>query len=347
MNDWTEPGAFEVAPGVHRVPLPLPNDGLAAVNVYVLDGGAEGGCVLIDSGWSLPQARAELEAALDSIGYGFGDVRRFLTTHYHRDHYTLGVELRRTFGTRIAIGSGEAENIEASGIPDPSRALAFLRRWGAAELAETWGKVYDAAARSVDAAKYEAPDEWIADDGLLDGGKRTLKAIRTPGHTSGHLVFLDEAANVMFTGDHVLPHITPSIGFENARTLDPLGAYLNSLHLMLRHADALMLPAHGAAGGSVHARVRDLIAHHDRRLAETLAAVQAGAGTPYEAAQRIGWTSRNRAFESMDLFNQILATSETYAHLRVLADRGEIRGGLTDAELFVYEPVDPAVTPES
>ena len=31
---WERPGAFEVAPGVHRIPLPLPGDALKAVNVY-------------------------------------------------------------------------------------------------------------------------------------------------------------------------------------------------------------------------------------------------------------------------------------------------------------------------
>ena len=35
---WTEPGAWPVATGVHRIPLPLPMDGLRAVNVYVLEG---------------------------------------------------------------------------------------------------------------------------------------------------------------------------------------------------------------------------------------------------------------------------------------------------------------------
>ena len=34
---WTEAGAFEVAPGVYRVPLPLPMDALRAVNVYVIE----------------------------------------------------------------------------------------------------------------------------------------------------------------------------------------------------------------------------------------------------------------------------------------------------------------------
>ena len=34
---WTEPGASRWRPGVHRIPLPLPMDGLRAVNVYVLE----------------------------------------------------------------------------------------------------------------------------------------------------------------------------------------------------------------------------------------------------------------------------------------------------------------------
>ena len=37
-DDWTTPGVYEVVPGVHRIPLPLPSDGLRAVNVYVVVG---------------------------------------------------------------------------------------------------------------------------------------------------------------------------------------------------------------------------------------------------------------------------------------------------------------------
>ena len=33
MGDWTEPGAYEVADGVFRIPLAMPGDGLEAVNV--------------------------------------------------------------------------------------------------------------------------------------------------------------------------------------------------------------------------------------------------------------------------------------------------------------------------
>ena len=45
-------------------------------------------------------------------------------------------------------------------------------------------------------------------------GARVLEAVATPGHTKGHLVFHDLDAGLLFSGDHVLPTISPSIGFE-------------------------------------------------------------------------------------------------------------------------------------
>ena len=59
---WTEPGAWTVAPGVHRIPLPLPMDGLRAVNVYVLE--TDDGLTLIDGGWAIDVSRTQLEQSL-------------------------------------------------------------------------------------------------------------------------------------------------------------------------------------------------------------------------------------------------------------------------------------------
>ena len=47
---WTAEGAWEVAPGIHRIPLPLPMDGLKAINVYVVE--AADGLILVDGGWA-------------------------------------------------------------------------------------------------------------------------------------------------------------------------------------------------------------------------------------------------------------------------------------------------------
>ncbi len=339
-SGWTEPGAFEVAPGVHRIPLPLPNDGLRAVNVYVLPAGPEpsDGCVLIDSGWALAEGRAQLEASLGELGYGLEDVKRFLVTHMHRDHYTLGIELQRLFGAKVAVGLGEQPNLDLILGANDAALLTLLPAWGSPDLAAVWAETIQPEERLMAQKSYAPPDEWITDGQLLDAGKRTLTAIETPGHTRGHLVYLDADADVMFTGDHVLPHITPSIGLEPARQNSPLTAYLSSLRLLLTHPDALMLPAHGTPGGSVHTRVHELLHHHDVRLAHTLDAIEAGAGSPAEAARAIGWTRRDTPFADLNTYNQILAVGETWAHLAVLAERGQVVESVDGEGRVTYDP---------
>ncbi|MGH3491693.1 MAG: MBL fold metallo-hydrolase [Sciscionella sp.] len=319
--EWTESGVFPVAPGVHRIPLPLPNDALRAVNVYAIADGD--GLVLIDSGWALQEARSALERAIGTLGFDFSGVRRFLITHMHRDHYTLAVQLRDTFGTRIALGAGEQPSMKLVHSGLAHRRHAELERWGAEALLD---KVERArAAEDTDERNdYSGPDEWIT--GVTDIGlrSRTLQAVPTPGHTQGHLVFADREGGLLFAGDHVLPHITPSIGFEPARARLALGDYLDSLRLMRSYPDARLLPAHGAPGGNVHPRVDELLRHHEQRLAQTAQAVHDGAGTAFEVAGMLGWTRRGRRFVELDLFNQLLATGETAAHLDLLVARGEL-----------------------
>ncbi|WP_158845670.1 MBL fold metallo-hydrolase [Saccharothrix deserti] len=318
MSDWAEPGAHPVAPGVHRVPLPLPGDGLRAVNVYLLD--TADGIVMVDGGWALPAARLRLERAMASIRHDLGEIRRILVTHVHRDHYTQAVELRRLFGARVALGAGERHGLEMlnrirSNIPVSS--LDALRRNGADDLAERVARTLD----DFDATIWGAPDEWLS-AGELAVGDRTLRVIPTPGHTEGHVVFLDESERLLFAGDHVLPHITPSIGFELGEPGSPLADYLRSLRLMTTFADARLLPAHGPVADSTHARVADLLAHHDTRLAEAAEALGEQVLDAHAVARRLTWTRRRIGFADLDDFNRMLAVNETAAHLRVLVGTG-------------------------
>jgi glyoxylase-like metal-dependent hydrolase (beta-lactamase superfamily II) len=321
---WERPGAYEVAPGVHRIPLPLPGDNLKAVNVYAIADGDR--VVLIDAGWALAEAEELLGRALGSIGYALGDVREFLVTHHHRDHYTNAVALRRRFGGRIALGAGEQACLEAihtvTGNPDVAR----LHEAGALELSRRMAEWRG----DIDLENWEAPDRWLADGVDVPLETRTLRVIATPGHTRGHVVFSDSAAGALFAGDHVLPHITPSIGVELNRPRSPLRAYLGSLELVRALPDARLFPAHGPVADSVHARIDELLAHHERRLDETARAVEAGHATAFEVARALAWTRRGRRFGELDVFNQILAVHETMAHLRVLVERGWLAESVAD-----------------
>lgn len=341
-QDWTEPGVYPVAPGVHRVPLPLPTDRLKAVNVYVIV--EDGGLTLIDSGWALDQARAALTSALATLGAGLGDVRSFLVTHIHRDHYTLGVQLRREFGTTLALGLGEKPGMEvllAGGLRPFSPQLAELQASGASEVLDQLAAM-DRQPPG-DLGDWENPDKWLAPHSELSLTSRTLRVLPTPGHTQGHVVFTDSAAGLLFAGDHVLPHITPSIGFEAAPADSPLADYLNSLELIRKLPDLTLLPAHGWVADSTHARIAELIAHHDERLREMAGAVASlGTATAAQVAAAIGWTRRRRSFGSLDVFNQMLAVTETFAHLNLLAADGVLTAAGDPVEFRLAQAGDPA-----
>src|SRR3954471_14157287 len=318
--DWTEPTVEEVADGVHRIPLPLPNDGLRAVNVYVVRD-AEGRLTLIDSGWAIPDARELLVQMLGKLGHTPSDIERFLVTHVHRDHYTLGIALRREFGTTVALGAGERPSLEVILTPGHrplQRELGRMRKLGATALAdELAAKVPGPGALPPVEHFWEMPDEWL-EPHTLTVGARQLEVVPTPGHTQGHVVFHDVAGGLLFAGDHVLPTITPSIGLEPHNATSPLRYFLDSLRLVHERPDAKLLPAHGAVTDSVHARVDELIAHHGRRLDQAAEAAVAGMTTAAAIAGHLRWTRRDRSFDDLDVFNQMMAVGETGAHLDLL-----------------------------
>ena len=326
-NAWTEPGVESLGDGVYRIPLPLPGDALKAVNVYALAG--EDGVDLIDSGMALVQAREQLATALGGLGFGLGDIRNFFITHIHQDHYTLAVELRTTLRGLITLGEGERVNLEATRDVHDGRSepgfIEMLHGMGADDLADQIRGVM--APRLADprpSLQWADPDRWIDDGALLQVQSRALRAIQTPGHTRGHVVFHDEASALLFAGDHVLPHITPSIGFQPSITRLALRDYLSSLELMLTLPDSRLLPAHGPVCESTHDRVNELLAHHETRLEQTLAAAGTGQVTAKQAATAIPWTRRQRKFADLDMFSQLLAVGETAAHLEVLVIRGQL-----------------------
>jgi glyoxylase-like metal-dependent hydrolase (beta-lactamase superfamily II) len=328
---WIEPGAYPVGAGVYRIPLPLPMDGLRAVNVYAIADGEQ--VVLVDSGWAISESEELLVKALDGIGYGLGDVREFLVTHVHRDHYSQAVAIRRAQGSRVSLGEHERPTLEAireairTGIPPAHPEL--VRAGAPSEL------IRRNRARA-NADEWELPDVWLCAGVTLPLRTRTLQVIATPGHTRGHVVFYDEGAGALFAGDHVLPHITPSIGLETPHAQSPLRDYLDSLRLVRSLPDARLLPAHGPDTHSVHARVDELLDHHEQRLTDTAKAVERGASTAFEVAHVLRWTRRLRHFDELDPFNQVLASTETLAHLDVLVLRGWLTISIAEGGVAHY-----------
>jgi len=306
-------------------------DGLRAVNVYALE--TERGLVLIDGGWAVESSRRQLESSLASIGYRVRDITRFLVTHVHRDHYTQASVVRREFGSHVSLGVGDKPTLDLLRDQDLAEdpTVVRLRRYGAARLGDAWAKAMHGD--GPDLSMWDYPDEWLATDHTLDVAGRRLEAVSTPGHTQGHYVFADLADGLLFAGDHVLPTITPSVGFEPVYAELPLGDFLASLVKVRALPDLRLLPAHGPVTESSHARIDELLVHHDERLQLCLDAVESGLETAYDVALVLPWTRHRRRMRELDVFNATLATLETAAHLDLLAARTRIGRTEEDGEV--------------
>ncbi len=327
---WADPGAWPAAEGIHRIPLPLPMDGLRAVNVYAIE--TEQGLTLVDGGWAIEESRTLLESSLRGIGFGFADITRFLVTHVHRDHYTLAAVLGREFGAHVSLGLGDKPTLDlmhrADDVTgDPTDGV--LRSAGAGVIADEWRRFADG--KLPDLSMWGYPDTWLDGDHTIEVGARTLDAVHTPGHTQGHFVFAERATGLLFAGDHVLPTITPSIGFEPVPVEQPLRDFLGSLTKVRQLPDLTLLPAHGPVAPSSHQRIDELLDHHDVRLRLCRESLAGGAGTAYDVAGELPWTRHEHKLADLDVFNAALASMETKAHLELLVARGEATREVTDA----------------
>jgi len=335
---WSDPEIETVLPGVHRVPLPLPGDALKAINVYLVED--DDGYTLIDSGWDSRASWQSLTDGLAAAGAEVREVRRVLVTHVHRDHVGQSTRIARETGARVWIGTDERPGYAAM-IDDMAGLAAsqrtYLLRAGASEL------VAELESRFAlpPGADWDRPAGWVNDGDAVTGA---ITAISTPGHTQGHTSFFDAGRGLFFPGDHVLPHITPSIGFEPYPTGTALADFLGSLAKVRTLAARLVLPAHGPVFTDLAGRVDELVAHHGNRLDLCLAAMSDGGSTALDVATKLPWTRRERAYDDLDFFNRMLAVWETFAHLLLLESQeraiavGPVGGG---DELSFHPRVSP------
>jgi glyoxylase-like metal-dependent hydrolase (beta-lactamase superfamily II) len=241
--------------------------------------------------------------------------------------------LRRDFGIRFALGQFELASLRVMSDPRTSyldHQLAQLISLGAGDLV---GPVLASRNADTEPQSWIEPDDWLVGGTTIEAAGRELAVYSTPGHTQGHVVFADQSTSELFAGDHVLPTITPSIGFEASPNGAALADFLNSLRLLQALPDMKLLPAHGPTTASVHLRVSELLEHHADRLQHILAAVSDGAATAWDVARQLAWTTRGRRLSQLDSFNQMLATCEVGAHLKLLVAQELVRVDMVNGVL--------------
>ena len=310
--------AERVTQNLWRLDIPLEGNPLKNLNSYLIVGERS---LLIDTGFRWESCRVAMERQLAEIGVDRDRMDIFLT-HLHSDHTGLAPTLIRP-GCRIYIG-----RIDGPGVEDAMDDAAWQALYTAyVQDGFTWEEIDHLWDKNP--AQGAAPEVWdqyqdLEDGDVLSYGGHDLRCVLTPGHTPGHMCLYEAESKWLFSGDHVLFHISPNICRWSSMP-DALGSYLESLQKVRDLPVELLLPAHRQETGDLTARVDELTAHHLRRIENAWQTVREEPGlTAYEIAGRMRWKIRSRSWEDFPLTQKFFAVGEALAHLDYLEVRGRI-----------------------
>lgn len=297
------------SPDIFRIPVPLPENPLRELNVYVLR--TEGQALVIDTGFCREECRRTLWEGISELGLDLSKTSLFLT-HLHSDHtglvwdfvdkgipvYMSKKEIR--YQERLEKTAFETlfPRFLAEGFPDE-----LLKR----QVKENQGSAYS--------AKPGYPVNPVEDNSRFMIGEYEVQAFCTPGHTPGHMVLYLPKEQLLFSGDHVLFDISPNIT-SWPEVEDSLGDYLESLKHLRGLPVQAVFPAHRGVRGNLNTRIDQLLVHHEKRLEELKNAMDQYPGAnAYELAGHLSWSMRGLSWDEFPPGQKWFAVGETLAHL--------------------------------
>ena len=315
------PPVEDLGEGLWSIPVPVPHNPIGFTYVYAIT--APGGPVLIDTGWDHEDSWDALVSGLKQAGHGVDEVQGAVITHFHGDHCGLVGRLREASDAWIAMHPADIEvlrRLEERTEDERSASIAD-------QMIRAGFPDQDIEAFRASPTVFQPPalpDLALSDGERADVPGLDLRAVWTPGHTPGHLCLHLAERDLLFTGDHVLPRITPHVGQFPLDSADgnPLGDFLASQSRIGRipGADRLMcLPSHETRFSELTARASEIIDHHEERLQSMARLLDQGPTTLWELTSNLEW---RRPWADMRTLARHMAASETAAHLRLLEERG-------------------------
>lgn len=288
------------------IPTPFP---VGDVNCHFLPGKEP---ALVDPGPRTKEAWERLSQRLKGKR-----IRRLVFTHYHVDHAGLARRLQEEHGVEVAAHSVDgavmahwgdhaedrvrdyAEGLTRAGVPREHRERM---RYGGLKV-ESFA----------DGVK---PDQLLEEGDSIRLGDQDFEVLHTPGHTAGSLLLRSPHHDGTFSGDTLLPHITPNALSVRASERGALPDYLATLRRLQHEELGTILPGHGLAFESAATVIGNALRHAEVRQERMLRLLQERPGTAFELARRL--------FLKLPDDQLFLAVSETLGHLEYLRRRGRV-----------------------
>ena len=328
-----EPGEFiEIAEGVLWLTMPLPFD-LDHINLYLLKG--EGGWVVLDTGIGTSTTKSLWLRIFEQLNAPIVGV---IVTHLHPDHVGLAGWIADTYNvpfymTQTEYFTARAFSAGRNGATN-ERDIIYYQRAGLDDaLIE---KLTAGDGNGYSSVVSPLPISYIRlKDGMtLSLGKDEWRVIIGRGHSPEHACLFNERKNILISGDHILPIITPNIGAystePDANTLDD---YLSTLpQFKLLPKDVTVLPAHKLPFVGLHERVDTLIEHHQEHLRALLEACE----RPQTVVALLPVMFKRK----LSSRNMVFAVAECLSHLNYLYNKGMLSRDVNDEGHYEFTAIE-------
>lgn len=313
------PPVEKVTGGVWSIPVPIIGNPLRYVLTYLIEHDA--GFVMVDPGWNHRDSWAALTGGMAECEIPMSAVTGIVLTHMHPDHHGQSGKVRDASGAWVAMHPAEDAFLELQGKRGIMReGMAMYLRWCGAPASHL-EELVASRQENGDMSPMVRADRLIEHGDLIDAPGLRLRAVWTPGHTPGHLCYHDETRDLLLTGDHILPRITPNVSSYDMVS-NPLDDYLASLDKLRGIQPGEVLPAHEYRFTDLDSRLDDLAVHHQERLEETASLLAAAGETGLPAWQVAVGVTWSRPWADLVSFQRQAAIGEVLSHLRHLQARG-------------------------
>ncbi|MEE9201972.1 MAG: MBL fold metallo-hydrolase [Dehalococcoidia bacterium] len=324
---------MEVIPGIHQIKVPIPDNPLGFLNCYLVQG--KSGWLMVDTGWYTQEAFNALEAGLKDMGLGFADIETIVVTHVHADHYGLAGRIKQVSpATKLLAHRWEGDLIESRYIKfaelrDKMGAVLALHGVPPIDLAN----LQSASMPVLEYVTVTMPDQSLYGGEVLNIGRFNLEVLWTPGHSPGHICLWEPEHKILFSGDHILPVITPNISYHVQSGDSPLGDFINSLNKLRNLPAAQVLPAHEHIFTNLKERIEEIKAHHEQRKEEIRSVIRQEPQNAWFISSQITWNVP----QPWDQFNPLdrrIAVTETVAHLEYMRYEGTVERLFQDGAIL-------------
>lgn len=318
----------KIYPGIFSISLPLPGKYPGPVNCYLFAGK---NITLIDTG--IRRTIPELKNGLAQYDISLSDIDNIILTHGHPDHFGAASFIRSKSGAKVYAHHDDKALIE--------HGISFPRR-KAGELLKLMGvPMYFGVYTSL---LYYMYDKLIANcplDGHLKDGDQIILGdykgtiITTPGHSMGSICIYLENERLLFSGDHILKHISPNAFamLESSRLLPvrlSQREFYNSIDKIEKLNPRIIYPGHGEVIENLSAVTKMYRKQFSERQERILKIVESGEFTVYEIARQS--FSHLRRFRL--LIEIFLTISEVFTHLQVLEEQNLVTSRIYNNNLL-------------